>query len=212
MWAQVLNMSVKRERAGIGTILAAGLEELLRRENTDVLLLYPAQNGRAPSFWASLGYSTREDSLLPEEELKPHSEGGPLMPEIDPEGYVPLPRWEKYIGPPLGEDAWAWSDMETVGVKTEHGGHSHGTDCRRGGRPAPGRGRLGGVARGSGRGTSRKAGPAHLQKGSHRTVPASKSRLAGEAFKAAAEDLALAGQQVEDLLSKVQESADAVRV
>eukprot|EP00929_Paragymnodinium_shiwhaense_P096553 TRINITY_DN58176_c0_g2_i3.p1 TRINITY_DN58176_c0_g2~~TRINITY_DN58176_c0_g2_i3.p1 ORF type:complete len:515 (-),score=104.12 TRINITY_DN58176_c0_g2_i3:417-1961(-) len=76
MWAQVLNMSVMRERHGLGTALMAGLEEVLRREEVDVLALYPAENGRAPAFWASIGFSARENSLLPVEELVPQEEGG----------------------------------------------------------------------------------------------------------------------------------------
>eukprot|EP00747_Dinoflagellata_sp_TGD_P183596 gnl/TRDRNA2_/TRDRNA2_38563_c0_seq1.p1 gnl/TRDRNA2_/TRDRNA2_38563_c0~~gnl/TRDRNA2_/TRDRNA2_38563_c0_seq1.p1 ORF type:complete len:486 (+),score=89.74 gnl/TRDRNA2_/TRDRNA2_38563_c0_seq1:105-1562(+) len=96
-WAQILNMSTKRERQGLGTALIAGLEELLRHNATDVVLLYPADNGRAPSFWASIGYSVRSPSLLPQEELASHDEGGPLLPEFDPGTLQALPRWEKRI-------------------------------------------------------------------------------------------------------------------
>merc|ERR1719356_1837008 len=100
-WAQILNMSTKRERHGHGTMLIAGLEELLRREDTDVVVLYPAENGRAPAFWSSIGFGQRETSLLPDEELVPHDQGGPLLPEFDPGSHTALPRWEKRIAPPL---------------------------------------------------------------------------------------------------------------
>ncbi|CAK0794970.1 unnamed protein product, partial [Prorocentrum cordatum] len=91
-WAQILNMSTKRERHGHGTMLIAGLEELLRREDVDVVVLYPAENGRAPAFWSSIGFGNRENSFLPEEELVPHDQvrpgtkdtPGPLLPEFDP--------------------------------------------------------------------------------------------------------------------------------
>lgn len=96
-WAQILNMSTSRERHGYGTVLIAGLEELLRREETDVVVLYPAENGRAPAFWSSLGFGARSESHLPDEELVPHDKGGPLLPEFDPGSKVPLPRWEKRL-------------------------------------------------------------------------------------------------------------------
>eukprot|EP00930_Biecheleria_cincta_P070412 TRINITY_DN58048_c0_g1_i1.p1 TRINITY_DN58048_c0_g1~~TRINITY_DN58048_c0_g1_i1.p1 ORF type:complete len:408 (+),score=49.99 TRINITY_DN58048_c0_g1_i1:159-1382(+) len=96
-WAQILNMSTSRERQGYGTVLIAGLEELLRREETDVVVLYPAENGRAPAFWSSLGYGARSESHLPDEELVPHDKGGPLLPEFDPGSKTALPRWEKRL-------------------------------------------------------------------------------------------------------------------
>jgi len=96
-WAQILNMSTSRERQGYGTVLIAGLEELLRREETDVVVLYPAENGRAPAFWTSLGFGARSESHLPDEELVPHDKGGPLLPEFDPGSKTPLPRWEKRL-------------------------------------------------------------------------------------------------------------------
>eukprot|EP00812_Abedinium_dasypus_P011375 NODE_4935_length_628_cov_4.675393.p2 GENE.NODE_4935_length_628_cov_4.675393~~NODE_4935_length_628_cov_4.675393.p2 ORF type:complete len:173 (+),score=30.78 NODE_4935_length_628_cov_4.675393:3-521(+) len=78
-------------------------EELLRAETVDVVLLYPAGNGRAPAFWSSIGYGPREVSYLPPEELVPFMDGGPLLPEFDTGTHVVLPRWEKHIasaGPP----------------------------------------------------------------------------------------------------------------
>merc|ERR1719480_459832 len=101
-WAQILNMSARRERLGFGTLLIAGLEELLMPEAVDVVVLYPAENGRAPAFWSSLGFGAREVSHLPAEELVPHDQGGPLLPEFDTGTQVVLPRWEKRLrGPPL---------------------------------------------------------------------------------------------------------------
>lgn len=105
-WAQILNMSTRRERYGLGTLLIAGLQELLLREGTDVVVLYPAQNGRAPLFWSSIGFGGHETSLLPAEELVPHDQDGPLFPEFDPRNHDELPRWEKRIGeglPPVGK-------------------------------------------------------------------------------------------------------------
>lgn len=97
-WAQVLNMSTRRERHGLGTTLVAGLEELLVREQVDALVLYPAENGRAPAFWSSLGFGPPvAGSILPPEELVSWDEGGPLLPEFDPGSLAPLPRWEKRL-------------------------------------------------------------------------------------------------------------------
>lgn len=96
-WGQILNMSTRRERHGFGTFLIAGLEELLRREDVDVLVLYPAENGRAPAFWGSIGFGAHKVSLLPDEELVSHEQGGPLLPEFDPGSLSALPRWEKRI-------------------------------------------------------------------------------------------------------------------
>lgn len=98
-WAQILNMSTCRERQGFGTVLIAGLEGLLRSEDIDVVVLYPAENGRAPAFWSSLGFGMRAESHLPDEELIPHDQGGPLLPEFDPGSHAPLPRWEKRLLP-----------------------------------------------------------------------------------------------------------------
>lgn len=100
-WAQILNMSSKSEGHGHGNMLIAGLEELLRREDIDVVVLYPADNGRAPAFWSSIGFGKREASFLPEEELLTHDKGGPLLPEYDPVSNKHLPRWEKRIRLPL---------------------------------------------------------------------------------------------------------------
>lgn len=105
-WAQILNMSTRRERNGFGTMLIAGLEELLRREAVDVVVLYPAWNGRAPTFWSSLGFSTCKSSNLPSEELVPFERGGPLLPETDASRNLPLPRWEKRINPSLLRGTW----------------------------------------------------------------------------------------------------------
>merc|ERR1712083_38648 len=54
-------------------------------------------DGRAPEFWSSIGFSAREDSLLPAEELIPHDKGGPLLPEFDPGTHAALARWEKRL-------------------------------------------------------------------------------------------------------------------
>lgn len=101
-WAQILNMSTGQERCGFGTMLMAGVEALLKRENVDVVLLYPAQNGSAPCFWTSLGYAAPapKTSLLPMEELIPFDKGGPLIPEMEGSTGELLPRWEKRIAPP----------------------------------------------------------------------------------------------------------------
>eukprot|EP00933_Yihiella_yeosuensis_P030995 TRINITY_DN24550_c0_g1_i1.p1 TRINITY_DN24550_c0_g1~~TRINITY_DN24550_c0_g1_i1.p1 ORF type:complete len:256 (-),score=52.06 TRINITY_DN24550_c0_g1_i1:185-931(-) len=99
-WAQVLNMSTCRERHGYGTILIAGMEELLKQEETDVVVLYPANNGRAKPFWGSLGFIDRSDSetsFLPPSELVLYEQDGPLMLEKDCSTNQALPRWEKRI-------------------------------------------------------------------------------------------------------------------
>lgn len=103
-WAQILNMSTRRERNGFGTMLIAGLEELLTAEDIDVVVLYPAENGRAPAFWSSLGFGAHDVSCLPDEELVPHDQGGPLLPEFDTGSLIVLPRWEKrlVVPKPLG--------------------------------------------------------------------------------------------------------------
>jgi len=98
-WAQVLNMSTRRERHGFGTLLMAGVEELLRQEGVDVVVLYPAYNGRAPIFWSSIGFCGYTVSHLPKEELIAHDRGGPLLPEFETSRHTPLPRWEKRIAP-----------------------------------------------------------------------------------------------------------------
>jgi len=96
-WAQVMNLSVSEERRGHGTRLFAGVEELLRREGVDTVVLYPVENNRATNFWASMGYAERARSLLPPEELD--TANGSLLPE----GYMQkgekilLPRWEKSL-------------------------------------------------------------------------------------------------------------------
>jgi hypothetical protein len=105
-WAQIFNMSVVRERRGFGTVLLAGLEVLLQREAVDVMLLYPAENGRAPHFWNSTGYTAPLESHLPIEDLRSVQDGGWLMPEFDPATMKELPRWEKRLGPlPDGDQA-----------------------------------------------------------------------------------------------------------
>eukprot|EP00811_Abedinium_folium_P033393 NODE_635_length_2876_cov_6.845762.p2 GENE.NODE_635_length_2876_cov_6.845762~~NODE_635_length_2876_cov_6.845762.p2 ORF type:complete len:177 (-),score=54.62 NODE_635_length_2876_cov_6.845762:600-1130(-) len=100
-------MSARRERQGLGTILVAGLEVLLRLEGVGVVVLYPAENGRAPSFWASIGYAApaEGESFLPAEELVPHTSGGALWPEFDTGTQRALPRWEKEITEPMAESA-----------------------------------------------------------------------------------------------------------
>jgi len=98
-WAQILNMSTADgyERRGCGTMLIAAVEALLRREHVDVVVLYPASNGRAPAFWSSLGYGSCARSFLPSEELITHQHGGPLLPEMDVHANTILPRWEKRL-------------------------------------------------------------------------------------------------------------------
>jgi len=98
-WAQVMNLSVSRERQGHGTRLVAAVEELLQREGVDVIALYPVQNSRATNFWASMAFCERPKSLLPAEELD--SRNGALLPEgckIEGEKVL-LPRWEKALKP-----------------------------------------------------------------------------------------------------------------
>lgn len=98
-WAQVMNLSVSRERQGHGTRLVAAVEELLQREGVDVIALYPVQNSRATNFWASMAFCERPKSLLPAEELD--SRNGALLPEgckIQGEKVL-LPRWEKALKP-----------------------------------------------------------------------------------------------------------------
>jgi len=76
---------------------------LLRVEGVDVIILYPAENGRAPAFWSSLGFAAQAPSFLPDEELVPHRDGGPLLPEFDLSTRVVLPRWEKQIASVMTE-------------------------------------------------------------------------------------------------------------
>eukprot|EP00416_Gambierdiscus_australes_P012438 CAMPEP_0171137508 /NCGR_PEP_ID=MMETSP0766_2-20121228/133483_1 /TAXON_ID=439317 /ORGANISM="Gambierdiscus australes, Strain CAWD 149" /LENGTH=268 /DNA_ID=CAMNT_0011601089 /DNA_START=41 /DNA_END=845 /DNA_ORIENTATION=+ len=158
-WAQILNMSTRRERNGFGTMLIAGLEELLRAEDIDVVVLYPAENGRAPAFWSSLGFGSREVSHLPDEELVPHDQGGPLLPEFDTGSLVVLPRWEKRIG---GAFEGAAEDAPSADA---------GAGCSSQ-RPAK-----------RGRGGRRRTA------GSHRMLPPSKSRVRGEPLLRAHEAL-----------------------
>lgn len=96
-WAQIMNLSSRYERRGLGTLLIAGLEELLRGEDVDIVVLYPAWNGKAPAFWSSLGFGACRRSQLPPEELVPFESGGPLVPEFETGQRAPLPRWEKRI-------------------------------------------------------------------------------------------------------------------
>uniref|UniRef100_A0A7S4RKZ2 N-acetyltransferase domain-containing protein n=1 Tax=Alexandrium monilatum TaxID=311494 RepID=A0A7S4RKZ2_9DINO len=158
-WAQILNMSARRERSGFGTMLIAGLEELLKVEEVDVVVLYPAENGRAPAFWSSLGFGAHEVSCLPDEELVPHDQGGPLLPEFDTGSLIVLPRWEKRIsGSPHGAEGAA-------GGADSAGGATGVTAIGYALRPTARRGR----------GGRRRAGA-----GSFRTLPPSKSRVKGE--------------------------------
>jgi len=96
-WAQVMNLSVAEERKGYGIRLVAGVEKLLQKEGVDLVSLYPVQNNRATTFWASMGYAKLPDSLLPPCEVD--VKNGALLPE----GYmengekVILPRWEKSL-------------------------------------------------------------------------------------------------------------------
>ena len=88
-------MSSALERRNFGTTLVAGLEEVLIVNEVDVVVLYPAENGRAGPFWASIGFETRDPSCLPQEELVQYPEG-PLLPEFSG-GNKQLPRWEKRL-------------------------------------------------------------------------------------------------------------------
>jgi len=164
-WGQILNMSTRRERQGLGTALIAGLEELLRQEDFKVLILYPAENGRAPAFWSSLGYGSRARSLLPSEELIPHDQGGPLFPEFDPGSRTELPRWEKLLiaGSPHGvlEEEVA----ESAGNQLARGRHGRA------------------LRRQLGRGRARRSNIAS------RARPAAASRLWGEPLRAAVDAL-----------------------
>eukprot|EP00406_Dinophysis_acuminata_P078481 CAMPEP_0179249620 /NCGR_PEP_ID=MMETSP0797-20121207/20743_1 /TAXON_ID=47934 /ORGANISM="Dinophysis acuminata, Strain DAEP01" /LENGTH=268 /DNA_ID=CAMNT_0020957325 /DNA_START=8 /DNA_END=812 /DNA_ORIENTATION=+ len=139
-WGQILNMSTRRERHGFGTVLIAGLEELLRREDVDVLVLYPAENGRAPAFWGSIGFGAHKVSLLPDEELVSHDQGGPLLPEFDPGSLTALPRWEKRItaAPRAARPAAAASAAAAAGEQGK------GYTLRFGGKRQRGGGRAGG--------------------------------------------------------------------
>jgi hypothetical protein len=103
-WAQIMNLSVTSERRGHGTRLIAGIEELLRRECVDVVILYPVFNLRATSFWTSMGYCEKKPSFLPDEELD--TKNGALLPEgCKMEGKkVLLPRWEKKFNPDLSRE------------------------------------------------------------------------------------------------------------
>jgi len=189
-WAQILNMSARRERLGFGTLLIAGLEELLLPEAVDVVVLYPAENGRAPAFWSSLGFGAREVSHLPAEELVPHDQGGPLLPEFDTGTQVVLPRWEKRLrGPtgvgdkPFGSPSAAVNPSNpqdaaaTVPVAPAQGlsGTSQATCGMLRGSP-------GTKQRGRGR---RASGPAAVS--AHRTLPCSASRIRGDLLLAAYE-------------------------
>jgi len=102
-WAQVMNLSVCEERKGYGIRLVAGVEQLLRREGVDVVSLYPVQNNRATTFWASMGYAKQADSLLPPCELD--IKNGALLPEgyVVNEEKVILPRWEKSLSKDCSE-------------------------------------------------------------------------------------------------------------
>jgi len=125
-WAHILNTSTRRERQGFGTILIAGVERLLRVEGVDVIILYPAENGRAPAFWSSLGFAAQASSFLPDEELVPHEHGGPLLPEFDLSTRVVLPRWEKQIAKsPLSVAADSFSSDASLNSGRKRGRVSH---------------------------------------------------------------------------------------
>jgi len=78
-------------------LLVLGLEALLRKEFCDVVVLYPAPNGPAQPFWVSLGYALPARSNLPEAELVPCQDGGPLVPEFGHHTRKALPKLEKRI-------------------------------------------------------------------------------------------------------------------
>eukprot|EP00927_Polykrikos_kofoidii_P042822 TRINITY_DN36871_c0_g1_i1.p1 TRINITY_DN36871_c0_g1~~TRINITY_DN36871_c0_g1_i1.p1 ORF type:complete len:591 (-),score=87.44 TRINITY_DN36871_c0_g1_i1:291-2063(-) len=185
MWGQVLNMSVTRERHGLGTALIAGLEELLRREGVDVVVLYPAENGRAPAFWTSIGFCAKKDSLLPPEELISHERGGPLMPEFDPGASVPLPRWEKRIGPPAAEQ-----DLPSEESEPEPEAEAEADVAQRGSRTRlrafvdRGKSSVGLVA-GRRRRVAVRSGNPQAPAKRYRFMPAHCSRLSGELLRAA---------------------------
>lgn len=125
-WAQILNMSTGQERCGYGTMLVAGLEELLRRESIDVVVLYAAQNLCAPQFWASLGYLEPRRTLLPKAELVPYYKGGPLVPEMESGTKELLPRLERRIAvAPLSA---AESGRQALSVRPVPFGYSGASD------------------------------------------------------------------------------------
>jgi hypothetical protein len=124
-WAQIMNVSVARERLGHGTRMVAGLEELLWRERVDVVVLYPVPNNRADNFWKSMGYTALPESLLPSEELDPKNKA------LCPEGYEQhgvrtiLPRWEKtlfrdYPHPEASDDARKRTRIQLPGGDSDH--------------------------------------------------------------------------------------------
>mmetsp|Transcript_51145 Transcript_51145/g.110871 ORF Transcript_51145/g.110871 Transcript_51145/m.110871 type:complete len:402 (-) Transcript_51145:739-1944(-) len=161
-WAQILNMSSLRERHGLGTLLIAGMEELLKKEEVDVVVLYPAWNGRAAPFWASLGFCPGDISLLPDEELVPYDKNGPLLPEYEALRNEPLPRWEKHLKNWMGY-------MGPLSSQTN--GHSQ----------APNSGRVGS--------NGHHHAPAQPLDLPHRAVPSTESRLNGASVVQATERL-----------------------
>jgi len=180
-WAQILNMSVARERQGYGTILIAGLEELFRWEDIDVAVLYPAENGRAPAFWSSIGFSARQESLLPEDELIPLNQGGPLLPEFDPCTSLVLPRWEKRLFRPRSTDSEAHVPVVYLSGSKKHLTSRAGTNRRRG------------RGRGGQHGHDSLVSAAVAE---FRELPASASRLSGALLQAAANALKEQRRQV----------------
>ncbi|CAE7297185.1 unnamed protein product [Symbiodinium natans] len=97
MWGQIMHISAWEERKGYGSKLVAAVEELLRQEGVDILVAYPAPTRAAQSFWAKMGYQQQERSFLPDEELLPRYEGGPLWPEQNAITEEPLDRLEKKL-------------------------------------------------------------------------------------------------------------------
>ena len=117
MWGQIMHMSAREERKGYGSKLVVAVEELLRQEGVDILLAYPAPTTAAQKFWAKMGYQQQEDSFLPDEELIPRYEGGPLWPEENAVTEEPLDRLEKRLL--VGGTQWAPREGE---IRTRPGG------------------------------------------------------------------------------------------
>lgn len=199
-WAQILNMSARRERLGFGTLLIAGLEELLVPEAVDVVVLYPAENGRAPAFWSSLGFGAREVSHLPEEELVPYEDGGPLLPEFDTGTKVVLPRWEKRLPGPSSEVVDPSNPQDaaaTVPVAPAQG--LRGTNQATSGAV---RGSSDSRQRGRGR---RRSTTRPTTASEHRTLPCSASRIRGESLLSAYEAMKAQRARLKALLAQSQQ-------
>ncbi|CAE7309429.1 unnamed protein product [Symbiodinium natans] len=97
MWGQVMHMSAREERQGHGSKLVIAMEEFLRQEGVDTVVAYPAATKQAMHFWTKMGYAKQQQSFLPDEELIPRREGGPLWPEVSASTEQPLERWEKRL-------------------------------------------------------------------------------------------------------------------